>query len=395
MLKNGIEHLVDQVVNEKVRNEFKGKIEDALKDCLGIKNEKEVLIKRETENDLQIKNETCIEPDGIELNEQTNDITDNPAILEKAKTEQISDEEDFDSTSIENIISENQDSNITEQNNSKIIEHEICTKIDPVDKVMPIDEEKVEQVEVEAFEPSETNIQCDIEPEPTATEITETVQPEVKQEFESSESLKAESIDSDLSSANITCNEEIKVDVSNVNEEDKDNMSEISSVHTSDLSDFDDEISLDDSDEEVAKKKISLKVAKELTASISGVRSGNEKIKCEQSYKTESSDAGEGPESLTKRKRKVNPKFISADFSYNLKNKKIKIDNVESTDKEKKKKSQDGLTTRPNLKRKQTSDVNEKVELKPTKVSRARKGSDTGLTSEKPAMKTRGRKPNG
>lgn len=180
-------------------------------------------------------------------------------------------------------------------------------------------------------------------------------------------------------------------------------VSDISSVHTSDLSDFDDEISIssDDDHQDSKKKKISLKVVKELTASISEEKKSidNSSEQALSSKSTASSDTDGDQKDTLKRKRKTNLKFESFEPVKKLqKSSSVKKFIVDHSDDSEKEKRQGALTedasTRQLVKRKQAEVWTSKSETKGVKGSvRTRKASissESSTITEKPLEK-RGR----
>jgi len=403
MLKHGIEHLVDQVVNEKVRTEFKDKIEEALNDFLGIKNEKKVTIVKE-----EPKIET--EENDVTFQSENNDFSDLQSHLHNGesesntesaiepqipeKTEHISEEEDFDGISNENWPTPPKLEITTPEHESPQLDDESVSNSEP--------EKKFIESEIKDAQKENQN-----EPEDVCK-----LSSELKGDNDDfvEESLVVEAPQSDVADTSTnadTINESSQVNETTSKEEviePKEDMSDVSSVHTSDLSDFDDEISIEDSDEEneVAKKKISLKVVKKLAQlkeSVTEDDNDTHKTEIEEPHtnKTESSEAEEESKegiSQTKRKRKINPRFSSSEFSYNLKSKKVKLDKEDNEekmiDKEETLIIQESSETVKQLKRKVNSDL-EKTEIV-VATKRITRSIKSSIVLEKPA-RPRGRPP--
>ncbi|CAG2105456.1 unnamed protein product [Medioppia subpectinata] len=124
----------------------------------------------------------------------------------------------------------------------------------------------------------------------------------------------------DTIAADMRAKDNLQTDIEVKTEES--DFSDVSSVHTSDLSDFDDEISLDDSNDESKdnkKNKISLKVVKKITEVLSNEQIGDQNVKSNQNASKQVSSDEQNIKtdikSESKRIRKINPKYSSKEFS--------------------------------------------------------------------------------
>jgi hypothetical protein len=307
MLKYGIEHLVEQVVNYKINSLFLPKIESVVKEFLGIQ---EIPVIPINESNSNVKKNSKIE-ESIET--KVLSIKTEPKEEVCAKEPQPMDIASDSNSSNENQTGkEGNDSNCALDLDNGYIDWptppqpEMLTPDRSLNKDSPIHEQLKQNIKsndesnvltVVKKEENQSNISSD------CIKVNETflVTKEVIKEEKVTEISKKFSKDSDLS--------------------------DVSSVHTSDLSDFDDEISLDDSNDEnedSKKKKISLKVVKKITAVLSNEQIKDRVEKQDSSLDNRSVDQKQVEQkrnlkkelkSESKRIRKVNPKYASKEFS--------------------------------------------------------------------------------
>jgi hypothetical protein len=306
MLKYGIEHLVEQVVNYKINSLFLPKIESVVKEFLGIQ---EIPLIPINESNSNVKKSSKIE-ESIET--KVLSIKTEPKEEVCAKEPQPMDIASDSNSSNENQTGkEANDSNCALDLDNGYVDWptppqpEMLTPDRTLNKDSPIHEQLKQNIKsndesnaltIVKKEENQSNISSDY------IKVNETflVTKEVIKEEKVTEISKEFSKDSDLS--------------------------DVSSVHTSDLSDFDDEISLDDSNDEnedSKKKKISLKVVKKITAVLSNEQIKDRVEKQDSSLDNRSADQKQVEKrnlkkelkSESKRIRKVNPKYASKEFS--------------------------------------------------------------------------------
>jgi hypothetical protein len=306
MLEYGIEHLVEQVVNYKINSLFLPKIESVVKEFLGIQENPVIHI---IESNSNVKKNSKIE-ESIE--------TKVVSIKTEPKEEVCAKEpQPMDIASDSNSPNENQtgkeanDSNCALDLDNGYVDWptppqpEMLTPDRSLIKDSPIHEQLKQNIKSN----DESNALTVVKKEENQSSISDFIK--VNETFlVTKEVIKEEKV----------------TQISKELSKDSD-LSDVSSVHTSDLSDFDDEISLDDSNDEnedSKKKKISLKVVKKITAVLS-----NEQIKDRVEKQDSSSDnknvdqkQAEQKRNLkkelkseSKRIRKVNPKYASKEFS--------------------------------------------------------------------------------
>ena len=423
---------MDQIVNTKVRSEFKEKIEKSLKDYLGIKDPEEAPIESEESsskpgNDESAANDQKDEDKNIEnVIESQNE----PLLPEKENMEQISDEEDFDRMSIDSSSScggissssgsslidseslpsphksevpssvheaisdkENPETNdasaekaenelsLEENSESRTSASELCTK--------QYDESSLDVADVSHADSASNSTTQQFADESVATNDG-SESPSKDESDHLTITAPSEILESTEGTSNVVKEEEADM-------KEPAEMSDLSSVHTSDLSDFDDEISIssdDDGHKDSKKKKISLKVVKELTASIFEEKKSTEievDDSSEQGQSTKSTASSDSDNDKLKRKRKKNPKFESYEPVKKLKKStSIKKPVPENSGKGKKQEIKEGASTRQSLKRKQGEAPAGKGDAKLTNL-RTRQASLSSEYAEKTPAEKRGR----
>ncbi|KAH9405037.1 COMPASS (Complex proteins associated with Set1p) component shg1 [Tyrophagus putrescentiae] len=226
-VRNGIHHLVDQIVNTKVRSEFKEKIEKSLKDYLGIKDPEEAPIESEESSSKPGNDESA-------ANDQKDEDKNIENVIEKKAENELS---------------------LEENSESRTSASELCTK--------QYDESSLDVADVSHADSASNSTTQQFADESVATNDG-SESPSKDESDHLTITASNEILESTESTSNVVKEEEADM-------KEPAEMSDLSSVHTSDLSDFDDEISIssdDDGHKDSKKKKISLKVVKELTASI-------------------------------------------------------------------------------------------------------------------------------
>lgn len=404
LLKNSIRHLVDQVVNEDVRNGFKEKIEEKLNEQFGIKKEK-IQKKKDLVADEKNKTKNLSEKDSLTNKESVSDkmdfVDNDNNSLEQQKilsANEYSTKNEPISEELESFVKVNQDemkNNAKDANFSKRSHLDMLTaeqenlinlqkndfKKDNIEQSYDSDRMSVdmdidssdEQIDLPISQPSpiidhvpnkelnitETHVIEHSEThttEPLPLSLKEEAHEETKDKYsnaEENQTIKPCDIPSQAS--NVEMPQEIETQIK------EEEISDLSSVHTSDLSDFDDEISIEgsDDDDDTTKKRISLRQYKELAASIS-----DEEKSTTTNLKSESSSDDELEEkSIKSNKRNRNLKLNSDKMSIkiNKKSKRLNKDNENDqskSTKQKKIEQESTQTITSNLKRKRTNSDN-------------------------------------
>lgn len=324
MLKYGIEHLVDQVVNPKVNSSFLPKIESVVNDFLGIqeipppsaakltldnnKTKQEENKSQKTSNKTETNVETKVEP----KEPQPMDI----------ETESESSRDAFSVDN--NLIKSNQNSN---DSDNQFVDWPTPPQPEMLTPERTQDtNDTVEKLSNKEEEPNLVKKEKEEEPNLTANSTTSETPKTISEQNTNSFSLqvaasatvKKETPVTKLKNTVETEKQEKKVAVPKSEEDSY--LSDVSSVHTSDLSDFDDQISLssEDEQEETKKKKISLKVIKESILNKESILKSEES----QSNDSQTEHFPRGKErkmkdsnSEIKRVRKINPKYASGEYS--------------------------------------------------------------------------------
>lgn len=426
MVRNGIHHLVDQVVNNKVRTEFKDKIEKSLKDYLGIKDPEEPAVKSDDSPSKPCENENDANDDQKEEDKNIDNVIDSqaePLLVKKGRMEQISEDEDFDRMSIDSSSSsDNKSLPSSPKPEMPSPEHQSLSFQENLEiNVSPEvhSESQASTSELCAKQDDDSNLEIANVSQVDST-FTSTPQHFVEESVDTnidSQSPSKDDNDQLITVANTTQSETFVDSTENnsnfVEEEtftktevkEQEDISDISSVHTSDLSDFDDEISIssDDDHKDSKKKKISLKVVKELTASISEERNSIDiDVSSEQALSrksTASSDTDDDQNEKLKRKRKKNINIESSEPIKKLKRniiiQKSIMDPSDDSEKEKKQGATiEGSSTRQHMKRKlaevSTSTNDIKVVKASVRTRKASLSSESSTVIEKPLEK-RGR----
>ncbi|CAG2160260.1 unnamed protein product [Oppiella nova] len=317
MLKYGIEHLVEQVVTFKINSLFWPQIEDVVKQFLGIQEMPTTAVAApnpamqstksvsksssrsslKSEENIELKVKIKDEPMDLKMSDDSSqpmDIeTDSNSSV--GKTEQM--------TKLEN--ESNSDNGYVDWPTPP--KPEMLTPerppIDSIDSTKSSDHSKgihksEDNVFHEGIKENETFLVTNIKSEVTFAD-------------------KSESI-SETNAVNMSAKDSLQSEKDKPTEES--NLSDVSSVHTSDLSDFDDEISLDDSNDESKdnkKNKISLKVVKKITEVLSNEQISDRNICPKPSQQTLSDEQNieTNVKCESKRIRKINPKYSSEEFS--------------------------------------------------------------------------------
>lgn len=272
----GVKHLVDQVISEKTTKEFKDEIESFLNDHFGIKNENE---QQEQQQELEPAQEQFEENinnhvEDMDIDEDSQDSFPQPSPQQQQIFFHVPKQEDsntFDGLEMQPSTLETSDyadANIPQSHPNEsettggdnINENVKTEQLEATNR-----EEVVPENDADSFE----NISL-----PSLEDFTseENVDLQEKEEEEVVVKEEEEVPETKFNQYNDEPTTHVKEEIKFDEEEDKKDQdsgsSDISSVHTSDLSDFDDEISLDGSAEEdnneVSKTKISLKVAKKI-----------------------------------------------------------------------------------------------------------------------------------
>lgn len=365
MLKHGIEHLVDQIVNPKINSLFLPKIESVVKEFLGIQDTPEPIVdevKNTQQENSEVKQESetvkveenkekqvyeelketvkqeIVDPQPMDIatdsegsndatkitfNQKTsneNDSDDKESWPTPPKPEMFTPERSEDSKDDQKFeINQNEeykkDSEQNDENNEKSTLNIDSRKENIIVRVE--DSEKT----INVPSSSKTNIEDAIKKEKVQEEIKikndkKVVQGEKKIIKEEKKVVQEEK--KVAKQGKKIVKDEKKIAKEKVEMKQDDYLSDVSSVHTSDLSDFDDEISLSSGDEEEAKKKkISLKVVKEITSgkTVSEDKSKKEKSTNEKTSTKRKEKDEKAESSDVKRKRKVNPKYTSEEYS--------------------------------------------------------------------------------
>lgn len=369
MLKHGIEHLVDQIVNPKINSLFLPKIESVVKEFLGIQDTPEPIVdevKNTQQENSEVKQESeivkveekkekevyeelketvkqeIVEPQPMDIatdsegsndamkitfNQETaneNDSDDKESWPTPPKPEMFTPERSDDSKDDQKLeINQNEeykkDSEQNDESNEKstlnidLRKENIIVKVEDSEKTINVPSS------------SKTNIEDVIKKEKVQEEIKiksdkKVVQGEKKIIKEEKKVVQEEKKVAKQGKKIVKDEKKIAKEDTKEKVEMKqdDYLSDVSSVHTSDLSDFDDEISLSSGDEEEAKKKkISLKVVKEITSgkTVSEDKSKKEKSTSEKTSTKRKEKDEKAESSDVKRKRKVNPKYTSEEYS--------------------------------------------------------------------------------
>ncbi|XP_054168725.1 biorientation of chromosomes in cell division protein 1-like 1 [Oppia nitens] len=300
MLKYGIEHLVEQVVNFKINSFFWPKIESVVKEFLGIQDETPV----PAFNGDYPSNKLSKSNSKSELNDLKIDVKSQLETIVKVEPQDIPMDTETDSnSSTDNNIKVKEENDIHSDNAyndwSTPPIHETFRPLaySPIDNSIKLNTDLItgnknnENVLTKDLNDSEVNNELFNEQSNQSSETNHMI---VEKKVEK---VKQKDIKSDLS--------------------------DVSSVHTSDLSDFDDEISLDGSNDELSdnKKKISLKVAKQITEVLSNEQPLSDKNnKCDNKtiigkQLSDNNIYQTNVNNESKRVRKINPKYSSKEFS--------------------------------------------------------------------------------
>lgn len=305
MLKYGIEHLVEQVVNYKINSLFWPKIEDVVKEFLGITETPTVANKHNDQsNDKKAIDKTQV---------KSEDMVDYKVKIEESVDCQPMDiETDSNCSTDQRLTVQSDDRELSVTN----------PDADCPDWPTPPQPEMI----TPERQQSKESPKCQIDSNDNSTNVSvksETIFGETNIRVNETFMINKSLMDELKNQKNCDSNEHKsnKVEVKDKTEVKTEELSDVSSVHTSDLSDFDDEISLDDSNDEKEdkkKKKISLKVAKKITEVLSNQKSCDARpessIEKQNTFESQNSDDSKG-KSETKRIRKVNPKYSSKEFS--------------------------------------------------------------------------------
>ncbi|RWS03690.1 biorientation of chromosomes in cell division protein 1-like 1 isoform X1 [Dinothrombium tinctorium] len=327
MVKYGVEHLVEQVVNSKVQTTFYPKIDDIVKQLLGIKDEQNDIIWPEEEvNDASeqkqsshVKNELDedqttfkpmdedsnmdidmdVKPNIEEINSfiaSTSQTDSSEHKLFRVKQEEI----DSDERSLEMKLQETTLRSSDDESNS--INFRTVRDIPMVESSSDASKSQETSSTIESKESSVENKNLSssnsvkIEKLDTDKKVVKT---ESKRKSEYEREAKEVSKSKEKQKSESRSQAKAKIIDDNY-------LSDVSSVHTSDLSDFDDRISLSsEEDDETKKVKISLKEVKQMT----DVSALKEKVCSPVDNDSDSNSKTQ------KRERKVNPKYISSEYS--------------------------------------------------------------------------------
>ena len=306
MIRSGIEHLADQVINEEVENQFKSKIEEALYSYLDIptKEEFEELSKDSFESNNENDDIKICEKEPEENSQPTDTKVEDEEVVTKIEDVHKEDKSNDFVLKTESEIKDDSDLHESIVNDLKqefaFLSESITNTEDNSENVNLKDSTEQPSIDSDAMEIDDSNSNQ----EPLSEVKTEDI--EFKQE------------DFETNNENIETKSNENSQNTKIKDEEIDNESDISSVHTSDLSDFENEISFDDSEEEneVTKKKISLKIVEELTASVTEDKDSDKKSSISNSKIKETDDKGNN-----KRERKINQKFMSDDYNCSRKGK--------------------------------------------------------------------------
>ena len=350
MLKHGIEHLVEQVVSYKINSLFWPKIESVVKEFLGISeipstHEKssesfrssgtsDKISDKTSDKTSNQSNDNSLKTQSKKISKKVETFESKPIVVKlEPQDPQPMDIETDSNSSVEDkkpLIETEvpQNSNVVDSDNEYVDwptppQPELLTPERPI-SYSPIETNKSNE-ESDVVVIKEENISPDINIKQNESFlINERIMDEIKQQ-------KCETSQQKSTSEGMKEKEDVVVK--------DEELSDVSSVHTSDLSDFDDEISLDDSNDEYEenkeKKKISLKVVKKITQVLSNEQNSDSIKKEPKLLKQKSSEISNtesDTKSETKRVRKVNPKYSSEDFSSIFTEKERSVQNIEDSE---------------------------------------------------------------